>query len=108
VVGFAGTALVGRLAPNLSATVQESNTTVPADQPGANGGFFSQTIGGPTTTFANPNVTHTVTIDFSPEIRLDIVEAAVLLALGGGVAAGGAGGWRIARLRPSTALARLD
>jgi len=107
-IGFTGAALVARLAPNLSATVQESNTTVPADQPGANGSFFSGTIGGPTTTFANPNVTHTVTIDFVPQIRADIVEAAVLLALAGGVIAGGAGGWRIARLRPSVALARLE
>jgi putative ABC transport system permease protein len=108
-LGFAGTSLAARLAPNLSATIQESNTTVPADQPGANGGFFTQTIGGgPTTTYANPNVTHSVTIDFVPQIGADIVEAAVLLALAGGAMAGGAGGWRIARLRPSVALARLE
>jgi putative ABC transport system permease protein len=107
-IGFSGTAVVARLAPDLNATVQEANSPGTADQPGANGSFFTGSVGGPMTTFANPNVTHTVTIDFNPQIGAAIVEAAVLLALGGGVIAGGAGGWRIARLRPSVALSRLD
>ncbi len=107
-VGYGATALVAKLAPDLSATVLEANSTVPANQPGANGGFFSGTIGGAMTTIDNPNAYHTVKIDFRPQFGLDIVEGAVLLALAGGVIAGGAGGWRIARLRPSDALARLE
>jgi hypothetical protein len=53
-------------------------------------------------------VTHTVRIDFHPQIDTRILEEAILLAVFGGVIAGGAGGWRIARLRPSEALARLE
>lgn len=107
-LGLAAPQVVTRFAPQLSALVQESNSSLPASAPGANGGFFTGTVGGAMTTFANPNATHPVSIPFEPDVSRLIVLEAILLAIAGGVIAGGFGGWRIARLRPASALARLE
>jgi ABC-type antimicrobial peptide transport system permease subunit len=43
----------------------------------------------------------------SASVTAAAIVVAVLLALGGGLLAGSFGGWRIARLRPADALARV-
>ena len=41
-------------------------------------------------------------------VTAEVIIAAVLLAIAGGLIAGAFGGWRAARLRPAAALARVE
>ena len=50
----------------------------------------------------------TVSIHLTAPVTAGIVAAAVLLALAGGLIAGGSGGWRAGRLRPAAALGRVE
>jgi len=99
VLGFAGAALVSRLAPPLTATAGlTTGTGTPGGArafagggpPGGGGGFGGGGGGG------------------GGFRRLAAVALAVALALAGGLIAGGFGGWRAARLRPADALARVE
>ncbi len=49
----------------------------------------------------------TVTVHLTAPVTISIIGAAVLLAIIGGLIAGGFGSWRAARLRPAAALARV-
>ena len=71
------------------------------------GGIFSGTIGGPMTTFANPNATHTVAVPFTAPVTTGAIVLAVILAIAAAVVAGSLGGWRISQLRPAEALAKV-
>ena len=53
-------------------------------------------------------VTKAVTVHLNAQVTLAAVALAVVLAIAGGLIAGGFGGWRAARLRPADALARVD
>jgi putative ABC transport system permease protein len=114
-LGFAGAALVGKLARPLSASVgQTSGSATPGGArtfgggpggfgggggTGRPGGFFGRAAG---------DATHTVVVHLSAPVTIGAVVLAVVLAIAGGLIAGGFGGWRAARLRPAAALARVD
>jgi ABC-type antimicrobial peptide transport system permease subunit len=110
-LGLGGSWLATAAAPKLFATVQETNIGKGGgfgSGLGANGGVFSGVVGGPVQTFANPSATHTVAIPFSAPVTVAVILVAVLLALAGGLLAGSVGGWRVARLRPAAAMARVE
>jgi putative ABC transport system permease protein len=94
-LGFAGAAIITSVAPNLTATVSSST----AQRVVAVGGGGPQSF--------SPTVTHTVAVPMSASVTVGAIVVAVLLALAGGLLAGSFGGWRIARLRPADALARV-
>jgi putative ABC transport system permease protein len=99
-LGFAGVAIINKIAPKLSATV-----------PSASGGSGLQTRvagpgGGPTG--GGPVASHaTIAVPMSASVTVGAIVLAVLLAIAGGLLAGSFGGWRAARLRPAAALARV-
>ena len=47
-------------------------------------------------------------VHLTAPVTIEIIIAAVLLAIAGGLIAGIFGGWRAARLRPAAALARVE
>ena len=55
----------------------------------------------------SPTVPHTVAVPMSATVTAAAVVAAVVLAVIGGLLAGSFASWRIARLRPADALARV-
>jgi putative ABC transport system permease protein len=94
-LGFAGAAVITGIAPKLSATIA---------------GATSQrivSVGGGAARGIAPAVTHTVAVPMSASVTMGAVAAAVVLAVVGGLLAGAFGSWRIARLRPADALARV-
>jgi putative ABC transport system permease protein len=94
-LGFAGAAIITAAAPKLSATVPSSSGQhLAVVGPGGPRGF-------------SPNVNHTVAVPMSASVTAVAIAAAVLLAVVGGLLAGSFGSWRIARLRPADALARV-
>jgi putative ABC transport system permease protein len=94
-LGFAGAAIIDAIAPKLSASL-----TTPTGQhftsvtPSASGS-------------SSPTVTHTVSVPMSAVVSGGAITLAVVLAVVGGLLAGAAGSWQIARLRPAAALARV-
>ena len=102
-LGFAGVAIIDKIAPKLSATV-----------PSASGPFGApQTITGPGgvssgSVIGAPAASHTtISVPMSASVTIGAIVLAVLLAVAGGLLAGSFGGWRAARLRPAAALARV-
>jgi ABC-type lipoprotein release transport system permease subunit len=129
VLGFAGAALVSRLAPPLTATTGlATGTATPGGArafaggaPGGGGGFgggggagTGGGAGGGGGGFGGgfrrlaADAANGVTVHLNATVTLEAVALAVLLALAGGLIAGGFGGWRAARLRPADALARVE
>ena len=49
-----------------------------------------------------------MSVSLTAPVTAGVVGAAVLLAIAGGLIAGGFGGWRAGRLRPAAALARVE
>jgi len=118
-LGFLGSALVGHFAPPLTAAV--GPTTGSATPGGARtftgggfgGGGFPGGGGSPGGGFerfrsALAGASPTVHVHLSPAVSGSAIAAAVLLAIAGGLIAGGLGGWRASRLRPAAALARVE
>jgi putative ABC transport system permease protein len=101
-LGYAGTALIDKLAPKLSATVAPTNAAS-VSGPG-------RTLGatGSSTLKALTSTSHTVSVALTAPVTLDLILVAVVLAIAGGLIAGVVGGWRAARLRPAAALARVE
>jgi len=99
-LGFAGVAIIDKIAPKLSASI-----------PSANGGTGPTThvAGGPGgASLVSPAATHTtIAVPMSASVTVGAIVLAVLLAVAGGLVAGSFGGWRAARLRPAAALARV-
>jgi putative ABC transport system permease protein len=99
-LGFAGVAIIDKIAPKLSASI-----------PSANGGTGPTThvAGGPGgASIVGPAATHTtIAVPMSASVTIGAIILAVLLAVAGGLVAGSFGGWRAARLRPAAALARV-
>ena len=98
-LGFAGAAIITKVAPKLFATVPTSTGT-----------FFQQqsvSSNGVTHTSGPGTASHTVAVSLHPSITVGVIALAVVLALLGGLLAGSLGSWRIARLRPADALARV-
>ena len=98
-LGFAGVAIIDKIAPKLSATVPSAT--------GSNG--FQTSVAGPGPVQANGlAAAHaTVSVPMSASVTLAAIGLAVLLAVAGGLLAGSFGGWRAARLRPAAALTKV-
>jgi putative ABC transport system permease protein len=103
-LGFAGAAIITKIAPKLSAQVSEATGQH----------FFNATAGGPgggpvgSSGPAGGSVSHLVYVPLHASVGVAAVVAAVLLAIAGGLVAGSAGSWRIGRLRPAVALATVE
>src|SRR5690348_5454875 len=98
-LGFAGVAIIDKIAPKLSASVPSAGGTGPT----------THVAGGPGgASIVSPAATHTtIAVPMSASVTAGAVVLAVLLAVAGGLVAGSFGGWRAARLRPAAALARV-
>jgi putative ABC transport system permease protein len=102
-LGFAGVAIINKIAPKLSAAVPSAS--------GGSGGL--QNIAGPGgisngTPISGPTASHsTIAVPMSASVTIGAMVLAVLLAIAGGLLAGSFGGWRAARLRPAAALAQV-
>ena len=116
-LGFLGSALITHFSHTLTASV--GPTTGSATPGGARtftgggGGFGGGGGGGfggrPGGFFRNTaTATHNVAVHLDASVTISVIVAAVLLAIAGGLIAGGFGGWRAARLRPAAALARVE
>jgi putative ABC transport system permease protein len=99
-LGLAGAALFTRLWPPQTATVGNAlgSASPRALQPGTAG--IAHTL--------NNAALHTVSVSLTAPVTADAVATAGLLAIAGGLIAGGLGGWRAGRLRPAAALARVE
>jgi putative ABC transport system permease protein len=121
-LGYLGALLVGHFAPPLSAAVgQTTGSATPGGGrvftpggsggggfPGGAGGFPGGAGGtGRPGGFARLASNPTVTVHLSATVTISIIGAAVLLAIIGGLIAGGFGSWRAASLRPAAALAKV-
>ena len=95
VLGVAGAALVGALVPSLEATVSSGESS--GGPRFAIGPFGQGAVSAETTDVA-----------LSAPVSIDLIAAAVGLALLGGLVAGAVGGLRAARLRPADALRHVD
>jgi len=106
-LGFAGVAIVDAIAPKLTAVIpsstglQFSHSVGPAGSVG--GGPVSVGPGG-----ALGSTTQSIPVHWSASVTFAVIGLAVLLAVVGGLLAGGLGSWRISQLRPADALARVD
>jgi putative ABC transport system permease protein len=98
-LGFAGAALVARLAPPLQASVGQAVSS---------GGRAGGPGGGGILKSLNQDTVHTVSVHLSAPVTVSVIVTAVALAVGGGLLSGAIGGWRAARLRPAAALARVE
>jgi len=94
-LGFAGAAIITAVAPKLTATIAAAT------------GQHLVTAGPAGSQSFSPTATHTVAVPMSASVTVAALVAAVVLAVAGGLLAGSFGSWRIARLRPADALARV-
>jgi putative ABC transport system permease protein len=98
-LGLGGAALVGALAPALSATVAQNPGSAPPENVSINGTGMHRQI-------AEDSI-HTVAVHLHAPVTTTAIALAVALAVAGGLMAGLLGGWRAARLRPAEALGRV-
>jgi putative ABC transport system permease protein len=111
-LGYVGSILVGHFAPPLTAAIgQATGSATPGGgrvfRPGGFGGNGGGGPGGPGGGFGRLASNPTVTVHLSAPVTISIIGAAVLLAIVGGLIAGGFGSWRAASLRPGAAMARV-
>ncbi len=104
-LGYLGAALVRGFTSPLTASLGQStgSATPGGGRVFAPGGVAGARPGGFARLASNP----TVTVHLGAPVTWSIIGAAVLLAIIGGLIAGGFGSWRAARLRPAAALARV-
>jgi putative ABC transport system permease protein len=102
-LGFAGVAIIDKIAPKLSATVPSAGGSGLQSQVAGGGG--GPVASGPTGAAASHAAT--IAVPMSASVTIGAIILAVLLAVAGGLLAGSFGGWRAARLRPAAALARV-
>jgi putative ABC transport system permease protein len=98
-LGFAGAAIISKIAPKLSATIPGSGGLGSGQVQAVGGGPVTRTIGG--------SPSHTIAVPLHPSITVGVIVLAVVLAVAGGLLAGSFGSWRIAKLRPADALSRV-
>jgi putative ABC transport system permease protein len=122
-LGFLGSALVTHFTGPLTAAVgQTTGTATPGGARSFGGGFPGGGTGGGGfpgggsggsgfagrfRAAADAN-THNVLVHLTAPVTISAILAAVVLAVAGGLIAGGFGGWRAARLRPAMALSRVE
>lgn len=97
-LGFAGAAIIAAVAPKLPATIGGSSGPQVTGPPGSH--FQAQMLGG-------ASLSHPVTVLVHPSVSAGVIIVGVILALAGGLLAGAFGSWRMARMRPAEALARV-
>jgi putative ABC transport system permease protein len=107
-LGFAGAAIVDKVAPKLTAIIPTSTGTKFAQSHASVG-----SVGPGGAVAVGPNgalgpTTQSIPVHWSASVTLAVIVLAVLLAVVGGLLAGGLGSWRISQLRPADALARVD
>ena len=107
-LGFAGAAVVSKVAPSLTATVGQTQSATAGGSGAAAGGFGPPGGAGGGPARGAASATHTVAVHLTAPVTLGAVLLAVVLALAGGLIAGSFGGWRAARLRPAAALSRVE
>jgi putative ABC transport system permease protein len=90
-LGFAGAAIINAIAPKLTATLTQPTGEHVITSAGS----------------LNPAASHTVSVPMSASVGAAAIAVAVLLALAGGLLAGSFGSWRISRLHPADALAKV-
>jgi len=103
-LGFAGVAIIDKIAPKLTASVPSASASSggPQTVTGPGGASGGSLIGG------GSGASHTtIAVPMSASVTIGAIVLAVLLAIAGGLLAGSFGGWRAARLRPAAALARV-
>jgi putative ABC transport system permease protein len=98
-LGFGGAALVGKLAPSVSATVAQNPGSAPPQDVTFNGAGTQH--------FIAPGSTHTIAVHLTAPITISAGALAVVLAIAGALIAGALGGWRAARMRPAEALTQV-
>jgi ABC-type lipoprotein release transport system permease subunit len=115
-LGFLGSALVGHFSPTLTASLGPNTGSAtpggarffgPGGGGGGGGGGFPGGAGA-SRAGALSQAAHTTQVHLSAPVTTGAIAAAVVLAIAGGLIAGGFGGWRAARLRPAAALARVE
>jgi ABC-type antimicrobial peptide transport system permease subunit len=117
-LGYLGSTLVTHFSHSLTAAISRSTgsatpggaRTFGGGGFGGGGGGFGGGGGGGggfAGRFTHPAASPTVIVHLSAPVTLSVIGAAVLLAILGGLIAGGFGSWRAARLRPAAALARV-
>jgi putative ABC transport system permease protein len=95
-LGFAGAALITKIAPKLTADyATPTGQRVVSAGPGGSQSF-------------SPTASHTVAVPMHASVTAGVILLAVALAVAGGLLAGTFGSWRIGRLRPAAALARVE
>jgi putative ABC transport system permease protein len=100
-LGFAGAAIISKVAPKLSADVPSSSGAFSQTQTSVGPGGVARRFSGP----AAPS--HTVAVALHPSITVGVIVLAVILAVAGALLAGSFGSWRIGRLRPVDALSQV-
>jgi putative ABC transport system permease protein len=100
-LGFAGVAIINKIAPKLTATVPSASGALSTPQIQTVGPGGSSTGGGSTAAHT------TISVPMTASVTIGAIALAVLLAIAGGLLAGSFGGWRAARLRPAEALATV-
>ena len=115
-LGYLGSALVGHFSSPLTASIgQNTGSATPGGARTFTGGGFPGGGFGGGGGFAGGGrfrnaaaVAPTVHVHLTAPVTASAIAAAVILAILGGLIAGGFGGWRAARLRPAAALARVE
>lgn len=110
-LGIGGAALVGAFAPSLSATTGPSFATGGGGAFGGGafgGGSFPRRTGSGAPGRNAADLSHTVLVHLSAPLQGSTLLLAVVLAVAGGIVAGGFGAWRAARLRPAAALRKVE
>jgi putative ABC transport system permease protein len=105
-LGFAGVAIIDKIAPKLSATVPSATGGGLQTQVAGPGGTGGPVTGGGAGPISGASHT-TIAVPMSASVTIGVIVLAVLLAVAGGLLAGSFGGWRAARLRPAAALTRV-
>jgi putative ABC transport system permease protein len=95
-LGYLGAAVIKQISPTLDATVTQATGQH----------FVGMGPNGPTS--STPTVSHTVPVHMLPQISPAVIALAVGLAVAGGLVAGMFGSWRVSRLHPAAALARVE
>jgi putative ABC transport system permease protein len=96
-LGYGAAGVITAISPLVPATVGGN----PAGSGSSSGGlFFGNHTSGAT-------AAHTVPVHLSAPVPVDIIFVAVVLAIAGGLIAGSFASWRIVRLNPAAALARV-
>src|SRR5690348_14106971 len=104
-LGFAGVAIIDKIAPKLSASVPSAGGGGLQTQVAGPGGTGGPVTGGPGPISGASHTT--IAVPMAASVTLGVLVLAVPPAVAGGLLAGSFGGWRAARLRPAAALTRV-